>query len=252
MPRNASHVAALFDIHGNLPALEAVLDDFRRLTIDEVIVGGDVFPGPMSIAVLDRLSRLEVPVRYIRGNGDRVVLAARAGRDISEVPKAFQDIVHWGAESLNDERDASMAAWPLTLRTRVQGLGEVLFCHATPDSDRQIFTKLTSESRLRPLFDPLDVAVIVCGHTHMQFDRYVGSKRIVNAGSVGMPFGKPGAYWALLGPEIELRHTQYDLRRATDRVRATRYPRAEEFEKSIIAPPSEEEMLQAFSRAEMR
>ena len=250
---SVSHVAALFDIHGNLPALEAVLDEFRRLSVDEVIVGGDVFPGPMPMAVLERLNRLEMPVRFIRGNGDRVVLAAKAGRDISEVPEPFQDVVRWCARHLDDEREGRIAAWPLTLRTRVEGLGEVLFCHATPRSDTQIFTKLTAENRLRPLFDPLEVSVIVCGHTHMPFDRRVGNTRVVNAGSVGMPFGAPGAYWALLGPGLELRRTEYDLRQAADRVRATPYPRAEEFAaRNIIAPPSEEEMLQAFARAELR
>jgi hypothetical protein len=82
----------------------------------------------------------------------------------------------------------------------------------------------------------------------MQFDRMIGTTRVVNAGSVGMPFGQPGADWLLLGDEIQLRHTSYDLADAAARVRATQYPQAEEFAiRSIQEPPSEEEMLRVFT-----
>jgi predicted phosphodiesterase len=245
-------VAALFDIHGNLPALEAVLDDVRRARVDEVVVGGDVFPGPMPIEVLSLLRGLAVPVRFIRGNGDRVVLAARSRGDIREVPPAYRDVVEWGAEILNNEDARTIAAWPPTLRLRLSELGDVLFCHATPRSDTEIFTRLTAEDRLRPVFAGVD-GLVVCGHTHMPFDRQVGTVRVVNAGSVGMPFGEPGAYWLLLGPKIEMRRTTYDLGRAAERIRHTKYPRAEEFaSRNVLQPPSEEEMLAAYSRVELQ
>ena len=99
----------------------------------------------------------------------------------------------------------------------------MFFCHATPRNENECFTRLTPEDRLTPLFDPLNVAVAVCGHTHMQFDRMVGKTRVVNAGSVGMPFGEPGADWLLLGPDVQLRHTSYDLADAAARIRRTEY-----------------------------
>ena len=95
--------------------------------------------------------------------------------------------------------------------------------------------------------------MVVCGRTHMQFDRTIGRTRVVNAGSVGMPFGKPGAYWLLLGPDVELRHTRYDLAKAAKRIRATSYPQAQEFaDHNVLQPPSEKEMLGALSKAELK
>lgn len=127
------------------------------------------------------------------------------------------------------------------------------FCHATPRSDTEIFTRLTPEEFLRPVFADVDAALVVCGHTHMQFDRTIGSTRIVNAGSVGMPFGDPGAYWLLLDPDAQLRHTAYDLEAAADRIRRTAYPGAEEFAaRNVLHPRSEQETLTAFSRVELR
>jgi diadenosine tetraphosphatase ApaH/serine/threonine PP2A family protein phosphatase len=132
-------------------------------------------------------------------------------------------------------------------------LGEVLFCHATPRNDTEIFTRSTGEDRLAPVFAGVDAAVVVCGHTHMQFDRAVGALRVVNAGSVGMPFAAPGAYWLLLGPEVELRHTPYDLEAAARRIRGTSYPQAEDFAaRNVLRPPSADEMLERFSAAELR
>ena len=87
----------------------------------------------------------------------------------------------------------------------------------------------------------------------MQFDRMVGSVRVVNAGSVGMPFGDAGAYWLLLGPDLQLRRTAYDLSSAAERIRATSYPQAEEFAvRSVLQPPAEQEMLDLFGKAELR
>jgi hypothetical protein len=129
----------------------------------------------------------------------------------------------------------------------------VLFCHATPRSDTEIFTRLTAEERLLPLFEGLDAAVVVCGHTHMQFDRTIAGVRVVNAGSVGMPFGEPGAYWLLLGPDVRLRYTPYDLAGAAARIRGTAYPQADDFAaRNVLVPPSEAAMLDAFARAELK
>jgi len=103
------------------------------------------------------------------------------------------------------------------------------------------------------LFAGVEARTVVCGHTHMQFDRRVGIVRVVNAGSVGMPFGNPGAYWLLLGPDVELRRTPYDYAAAADRIRSTAYPKAEEFAaRNVLQPPSEQEILAAFSHSELR
>jgi len=157
--------------------------------------------------------------------------------------------MRWVAQELDPEHEPLLAGWPATLRVQIDGLGEVLFCHATPRSDTEVFTRLTPADLLLPIFEGLDVPVVVCGHTHMQFDRTIGSLRILNAGSVGMPFGEPGADWLLLGPDAELRHTSYDLAQAAERIRGTKYPQAREFaERNVLQPPSEKEILEAFTR----
>jgi predicted phosphodiesterase len=245
-------VAALYDIHGNLPALEAVLEDVRRAGVDEIVVGGDVFPGPMAGESLAFLLGCGIPVRFIRGNGEREVLAAAAGEPSTRLPEQVREALRWAAERLDPGRRREMASWPETARASIEGIGEVLFCHATPRNDSEIFTRLTPEDRLRAVFDGVGDPLIVCGHTHMQFDRTVGLVRVVNAGSVGMPFGEPGAYWLLLGPEVSLRRTTYELAAAAERVRGTGYPGAREFaERNVLRPPGEQEMLEVFSRVEL-
>lgn len=246
-------VAAIYDLHGNLPALEAVLEEIRQAEVDRIVVGGDVVPGPMPRETLSCLLDLDIPIQFIQGNGEVAVLAEMAGTDPVGVPEQFREIIRWTAQQLDPEHEQVLAGWPKTLRLEIQGLGEVLFCHGTPRSDTEIFTRLSPEDRLLPVFEGAGVPVVLCGHTHMQFDRRIGGVRVVNAGSVGMPFGKAGADWLLLGPDVQLRHTSYDLARAAERVRATAYPQAQEFAaRNVLQPPSEEEMLALFSRAELR
>lgn len=245
-------IAALYDIHGNLPALEAVLADARRAGVDLVVVGGDVVPGPMAREALEHILALDVPVRCLRGNGEREVLARRAGIETGNVPAPFREVVRWSAEQLEAGHESVLASWPPTLRFEVPQIGSVLFCHATPRSDSEIFLRTTAEERLRPIFDETAASLVVCGHTHMQFDRAIGATRVVNAGSVGMPFGEPGAYWLLLGPDIELRRTDYDLEKAAARIRATAYPQAEELAASVVRPRSEAEMLALFAKNELK
>jgi putative phosphoesterase len=242
-------VAAIYDIHGNLPALEAVLQEIRREGVDRIVVGGDVLPGPMPRETLASLMDLDIPVKFIRGNGESAVLAERAGLDPG-IPEQAREAVRWTARQLDPGLERFLRDWPPTLHLEIDGLGEVLFCHATPRSDTEIFTRLTPEDRLLPVFEGLGVPLVVCGHTHMQFDRKVGDVRVVNAGSVGMPFGEPGADWLLLGPGVELRHTSYDLHEAAERVGSTGYPKAREFAAQyILQPPSEEKMLEVFGRS---
>ena len=245
-------VAALYDIHGNLPALEAVMDDVRRAGIDTVVVGGDVLPGPMPRETIEFLQSVDLPIECIFGNGDREVLSSLAGID-SGLPEQFREVIRWNGEQLSKKQRELIKDWPAQVHRKVAGLGDVRFCHATPRNDTEIFTRLTPEERLVPVFEGVSAAVVVCGHTHMQFDRMVGPIRVVNAGSVGMPFGEPGAYWLLLGPVVELRRTGYDLDAAAKRIRATSYPQAEEFAAhNVLRPPTEEQILAAFAQAELK
>jgi putative phosphoesterase len=240
-------VAALYDIHGNLPALDAVLADVRAAQVDLIVIGGDVMFGPMPRECLQRLLDLDTPARFISGNCDREMLAARRGVESASVPEVYRALFRWAGEQIA-EFEQTIASWPATISIDVDGIGAVLFCHATPRNDVDIFTRLTPEDRLLPIFAGIEAPVVVCGHTHMQFDRHVGRTRVVNAGSVGMSFQGPGAFWLLLGIDgVQLRRTSYDLAEAAMRVRETPYPSAEEFAmRNILDPPTEASMLDIF------
>lgn len=246
-------VAALYDIHGNLPALEAVLGELRRERVEQIVVGGDVFPGPMASEAFARLLNLDQPIEFILGNCEVALLAAREGRDPGRMPDRAKDSMRWCAAQISANDERMLRSWPKTVTLNIEGLGAVLFCHGTPRNEDEIFTRLTSDSAVMPALADVRAKVVVCGHTHMQFDRVIGDIRVVNAGSVGMPFGTPGADWLVLGPEIELRHTDYDLVSAGERLRATDYPEAEEFaSKYVLAPPSADEMLALFTQHGMK
>jgi diadenosine tetraphosphatase ApaH/serine/threonine PP2A family protein phosphatase len=200
-----SAVAALYDVHGNLPALDAVLSE---LDSELILVGGDVAGGPWPTETLERLRGLGDRVRFIRGNADREVAEApKPGRE-GGPPPALLDFVR---ERLSAEQMEFLGRLPLTESLDVAGLGAVLFCHATPRSDDELLTRISPDERWRSALSMVGERVVVCGHTHVQFDRRVGDLRVVNAGSVGMPYEhEPGAYWAMLGPEVELRRTPYE------------------------------------------
>ncbi|HTM57549.1 MAG TPA: metallophosphoesterase family protein [Candidatus Udaeobacter sp.] len=256
-------VAALYDIHGNLPALDAVLDELRRLHVDRIVIGGDVVPGPMPRECLRRLLGLDPPVQFIHGNCERAVLAQMVAGESGEVtywgttsgrpmPAPDLDNMRWTASQLYPEFQPLFASWPKTLQLEIPGIGQVLFCHGTPVSETDIFTRLTPDHVLKPLFEPLGVSLVVCGHTHMQFDRMIGTTRVVNAGSVGMPFGRQGACWALLGPDVQLRRTSYDFAKAADRLRTSDYPGAPKYADDLLQPPDENEIVQLFEKAALK
>jgi predicted phosphodiesterase len=246
-------VAALYDIHGNLPALEAVLAEVAAARVDAIVVGGDVLPGPMPKECLDRLFDLELPTHFIHGNGESAAIQILRGQIPEKVPEAFRPAVQWSAEQLPDEYRKAIAEWPLTVRLDDDSLGEVLFCHATARNDTELITRLSPDARIREVFAGVESKVVVCGHTHMQFDRTVGSLRVVNAGSVGMPFGEPGAYWLLLGPDVQLNRTSYDLEAAAERLRGSEFPGASGFvERQVLNRPSEEQVLAAYAKADGR
>ena len=234
-------VAALNDIEGNLPALEAVLAEAEDAGVDAVVCGGDVVTGPFPAEVFDRLASL-AEVHFLRGNLERLVVDGvdEYGRD-------------WSADRLRlgDARLAAIASRPLSVELDIEGVGRTLFCHAIPTDDEPIFTHVTSDDDVADLLGDLAADVVVCGHTHIQFDRRLANDlRVVNAGSVGRPFERPaGAYWALLGPGVDLRRTTYDVAAAVDSMRGAGADVDDELLDDLLEPPDRDETTARFESA---
>jgi len=197
-------VAALYDVHGNLPALDAVLGEADA---DLIVAGGDMVAGPWPSETLERLRGLGDCVRFIRGNADRELFDPSPPREGGPP----QEVLQWVRERLSEEQLSFLAALPLTESVSIDGLGEVLFCHATPRDDEELLTRISPDERWAKVLEGVTEPVVVCGHTHVQFDRRIGDSRLVNSGSVGMPYeAEPGAYWTLLGPDVVFRRTEYE------------------------------------------
>jgi predicted phosphodiesterase len=242
-------VAVLYDIHANLPALEAVVAEAERENIDAFVFGGDIIPGPMPRETIAFVRGLDTSAQFIHGNGDRDMIERFRGGSGAVVPGAYVAAMQWNAEQLTESDVEWIARWPPTLTLTIDGIGDVLVCHATGRNDTEIFTRLTPDDRGAAMFEAVTAPLVVCGHTHIRMDRTLGRMRIVNPGSVGMPFGETGAHWLLLGAGVEFRHTRYDLAAAAARIRSTRFPLAEQFAAAnVISPPSEAAMLAAYSR----
>ena len=241
-----ARVAALYDVHGNLPALEAVLGEVERSRVDLVVVGGDVAIGPMPRECVERLRALGDRALFVRGNGDREIAAVPDDGD----GDLWAARTRWSAGRLDDEALEFLAGLPDTQSVRVRRLGRVLFCHGSPRDDEEIVTALTTEERLAPMLRGVEERTVVLGHTHVQFDRVVGETRVLNAGSVGMPYEvRPGAYWALLDGGVELRRTGYDLDAAAAAVRASGFPGADELaDENVLTTPGPTEASEQFER----
>lgn len=245
-------IAALYDIHGNLPALKAVLKELESIQPDVIVVGGDIVSGPMPSQTLECLLQLTGNVVALRGNADREVVSAFNEQSSSlKLPEEVREVTQWVAQHIEQNQRNFLASLPEQVTLSVEGIGEVLFCHATPYSDEEIFTPRTPQERLRLLFQNVEQQIVVCGHTHMQFKLHINRVRVLNAGSVGMPYAdRPGAYWLLLGPEgSEFRRTAYDLEAAAQAVRTSGYPQAQDFaEENVLKVPTAEEAMAVFER----
>ena len=244
----AAPVAALYDVHGNLPALDAALAAADDAGAGLILVGGDVVLGPMPREALERLLALGPRARFIRGNADRLAVDAFDGGTAAQLPAIVQERIAWCAAQLDRAHRDFLANLPLTLSVDVDGVGPVLFCHATPRSDDEIVTVRTPKERAGEMLAGIAEPLVVCGHTHMQFDRTIGGTRLVNAGSVGMPYGTPGAHWLLLEGAVRLMRTDYDLAAAADAIRARAFPDADGFARDVVQPASEETILALFDR----
>jgi putative phosphoesterase len=240
-------IAVISDVHGNLDALEAVLEDVSRERIDAIVFGGDLVSGPFPAATLALLRSVD-NASFVRGNADREVVAAfDAGTPFDpDAPMSAAKAGAWVTERLTVEDRDFLAAFQDTVVLDVDGLGETLFCHGSPRSDEEIITHLTPEERLAEFLADTDQRVVVCGHTHMQFERTVGGTRVLNAGSVGMPYqGQPGAFWLLLGPEPKFRRSEYDVDAFVGRVGAAGYY-DDELGPLLLRPPSADETAAFF------
>jgi predicted phosphodiesterase len=221
-------------VHGNLPALEAVL---AQAGDARLVFGGDMAAGPLPAETLDRIIGLDA--LCIRGNADRELLGGPSGGLADE----------WVVGQLEDRHRDFIAGLPEQVELEVEGVGRVLFCHGSPRSDEEMILKTTPDEWLREMLADVEADLVVCGHTHMQFDRSVDGRRVVNAGSVGLPYGAPGAHWLRLGPDVEHMRTPYDSDSFADRVKTLEWPLAERFaEENIRSVPSEEETLEFFER----
>jgi predicted phosphodiesterase len=235
-----SVVAALYDIHGNMPALDAVLGDDAFARADTVVVGGDVAAGPLPAEVLDRLAALALPVRWVRGNADREVVAHFDRGDID--PTVYEpDAPAERADAFTAGRIRRVHRDLLARFEDVVRLEGVLYCHGSPRRDDEIITALTPEARLAPMLAGVQEALVVCGHTHHQFDLRAGTRRVVNAGSVGMPYeGAPGAYWLLVTDGVtEPQRTVYDVDAAAAPLRASGFPDVEDLIRESLLEPVE-------------
>ena len=244
-------VAALADIHGNLPALEAVLGEVEAAGVDAIVLPGDMTIGPLQTETLDLLASLGDRVVWVRGNCERNLVEVFDGT-YQTTGADHEAGTIWAGRQLTREWRDRLAALPMTARLDVDGLGPVRFCHATTRNDEEIVLVDSPMEWFVEGFAGVEEAMVVCGHTHMPFDRLADGRRVVNPGSVGMPYGPPGAaaYWALLGPDVRLRRTPYDAGAAAERMRQSAWPGTEAFvdENVLHGPPSDAEALALFTR----
>jgi predicted phosphodiesterase len=231
-------VAALADVHGNAPALAAVLEEIVQERPDLIVFCGDLTWGSLPQETLALVRALEIPARFVRGNADRMVGVETEGRG------------PWMAAQHSSEDLAFLATFEPTVSVDVGGLGPTCFCHGSPRSDEECVSERTPAERIHEFMAGREERVVVTAHIHLQYDRTVEGIRCVGPGSVGLPNGDaPGhAYWALLGPDVELRRTAYDLDAAIALMRATDDPRVETIVELMRNPTPREEVLEEVER----
>lgn len=217
-------VAVLSDVHGALPALEAVLAEPDVRAAERIVLTGDIAAGPLPVETLDRLVGEGDRVVWVRGNADRELVAVARGGT------SGIDVSDWAGRQLRPDQVELLDALPHPVTLEVDGFGPVLFCHGTPRDDDEVVLVDSSLARWADVLStvPHGVRTVVCGHTHMPFQRLVDRRLVVNPGSVGMPYGRPGPHWALLrGGVVTLRTTAVDPEALGDAVvAASSYPDA--------------------------
>lgn len=209
-------IALLYDIHGNDIALAAVIEDAKSAGADAWLLGGDYCQaGAQPAAVLGRLETLPADTVWLRGNTERWA----AHPDADDIPvEAMRDAALFVRDAIGIERVHELAALPQVLGgLPLKGAENVVFCHASPESDMVGFTDKPASADGEAATNSFEANTIVCGHTHIQFIREVGVIEIVNPGSIGFPFdGDSRAAFALLHEDgsFELRRVEYDVEAA--------------------------------------
>jgi predicted phosphodiesterase len=233
-------VAALYDVHGMLPALEAVLHEIEREDVDLLVFGGDATWGPWAASTAARLQHLGRPARFVQGNAELDLLRSVAGEDVG-----LGDGGRWIVAQHDADSVAFLRTFEPAVVVDVDGLGPVRFVHGSPRSVIEIVTPETPLERLAEAFEGVPEATVVSGHCHLQFDRPNPLKRSLNPGSIGLPYHpEPGACWALLGPDVQLRLTPLDRDALADQVAQTPYPDAERIAAIVRQPPTVAEVVE--------
>jgi putative phosphoesterase len=234
-------VAVLSDVHANIPALAAVLAEPDVAAADLVVFNGDLTWGVDPNETVRLVRSLGVRAVCVRGNGDRMV------RDIATGVRAAEGARQEWVPARHDATAlAFVGSFPFSVVVEVRGLGAVRFCHGSPRSDNELVTPGTPEARFEEFSADLPERVLVTGHTHLQFDRVVAGRRSVNPGSVGLPYhlGQPGtAYWALLGPDVTLRQTSYDVDDALAAGAKAEDPAHDRMVELLLTPPTPDEII---------
>jgi putative phosphoesterase len=239
-------VAVLGDVHGNTVALEAVLAELGGEDVDLVVWTGDLSWGPEPSATLDLVRSLETPARYVRGNAERALFEIEGGTIAEPSEREQWMLAAHSASDLDFARSFEHAQ-----AVEIGGLGPTYFTHGSPRSDEELLTAGTPEARLAAATAEITERVLVTGHTHSQYDRVAAGVRALNPGSVGMPYEeRSGAYWALLGPDVELRRTDYDLDEAVTRLRSSGIPDPEQLVEVLVKPPTPAELIENAERLE--
>jgi predicted phosphodiesterase len=226
-------IAVLADVHGNLPALRAVLRDLDRESADAIVVAGDVVGGPFVAQSLELLAARPETVHWIAGNSEREAVAVYDGGPAADDPAGRA--AAWSAAALDRRWRDALAAWPIALV-----LDGVAFCHGSPRRDDEMLTRATPDAVVDEVLTGVGEALVVGGHTHQQFIRGVGTERTVaNAGSVGLPYeGRPGAFWMVIEDgRPAIRETAYDITASVAELRSSGYPEIDDhLDGSVVAP----------------
>ena len=230
-------VAVISDVHANIAALEAVLADIDHCGVDALVVCGDLAWGPQPAETVERLMAVPGLVSFVKGNADREV-GERWGVEEGLSPW-MAEINQWCADQLSTAQREFLNNLPPSATLSVVGLGEALFVHGSPRSDTDPIRRDTADHEIRSMIAHVGQPTIVCGHTHIQFDRVVDGTRIINAGSVGLQSAARGACWALLGPDVMLKETPYNYEVAAAAIRRSGVPMADDFADHILRPPVE-------------
>jgi predicted phosphodiesterase len=212
-----TRVAVLADVHGNVPALEAVIEDVLSQQPDEVLVGGDlVGRGPCGKAVVRRVT--DLGWRGVRGNHEDYLLAFRHKRVKNHWLTAPEwSAARWMAAELDQATADTIERLPLTVAS--EAAPQLRVVHGTPRSNAEGIGPWTSRQQVEAHFSEVEEPVLVCGHTHRPLECRLPSGLVVNVGAVGLPFNRDRrAQYAVFelggdAPQVEFRQVEYDLSR---------------------------------------